>query len=195
MSNLTMNGFGMRCIDAIRNVDKPLNIKVNKDYSYEEIHYSEATCLLSLRNGLVSHMRKSPTYFYDKKLTINEFTEKCINRKSRFFIAKDKLEVVGYLEVTNSGETFITEEVDYLHICWAYLKKDAIKNNEQIIDITNTPWIVRDTAVMRKLAEIFKMDGKLFVTLNAFYYTEDKVKASEETTLGAFYFCQKDIHK
>lgn len=124
MKSLTMNGFGMRCSDAIRNVDKPLNVKVNKDYSYEEIHYSEAVCLLTLKNSLVSHMRKSPTYFYNKQLIINEFTQKCINRKSRFFIAKDKLDIIGYLEVTNSGETFITEEVDYLHLCGAYLKED-----------------------------------------------------------------------
>ncbi|SHJ09885.1 Acetyltransferase (GNAT) family protein [Clostridium cavendishii DSM 21758] len=123
IKSLTMNGFGIRCSDGIRNVDKPLKVKVNKDYSYEEIHYNEAACLLSLKNGLVRHMKNSPTYLYDKEFTINEFIERCINRNSRFFIARDKLDIIGYLEITNSGETFITEEEDYLHICGAYLKE------------------------------------------------------------------------
>jgi ribosomal protein S18 acetylase RimI-like enzyme len=121
---LTLNGFGIRCSDAIRNVSKPLNIKINTEYSYDEIHYREASSLLSLSNSLVRHMRKSPTYFPNEELSEEEFTKRCYNRQSRFFIAKDKSEIIGYLEIANDGETFITEERDYLHICGAYLKED-----------------------------------------------------------------------
>ena len=124
MKSLTMNGFGIRCGDGIRNINKPLNVEINTEYSYEEIHYSKAGCLLSLSNSLVRHMRKSPTYFLNEELSEEEFNEKCYNRQSRFFIAKDKSEIIGYLEVTNDGETFITEEPDYLHICGAYLKEN-----------------------------------------------------------------------
>lgn len=124
MKALTLNGFGIRCSDAIRNVSKPLNIKINTNYSYDEIHYRETSSLLSLSNSLVRHMRKSPTYFPNEELSEEEFTKRCYSRKSRFFIAKDKSEIIGYLEITNDGETFITEEPDYLHICGAYLKED-----------------------------------------------------------------------
>lgn len=124
MTSLTMNGFGIRCSDAIRNVDKPLNIQSNTEYSYEEIHYSEAGCLLSLKNSLSRHLRKSPTYFPNEELSEQSFVARCNKRQSRFFVAKDKSEIIGYLELKNDGETFITEEPDYLHICGAYLKEN-----------------------------------------------------------------------
>ncbi|WP_055669618.1 GNAT family N-acetyltransferase [Desnuesiella massiliensis] len=123
MQSLMMNGFGVRCGDAIRNVNKLLNIEINTEYSYDEIHYSKAGCLLTLSNSLERHMRKSPTYFPKEELSEEKFTERCYNRQSRFFIAKDKSEIIGYLEVANDGETFISEEPDYLHICGAYLKE------------------------------------------------------------------------
>ena len=121
---MTMNGFGIRCGDAIRNVNKPLKIEINTQYFYDEIHYREADCLLTLSNSLERHMRKSPTYFTKEELSEEEFAERSYNRQSRFFIAKDKSEIIGYLEVANDGETFISEEPDYLHIYGAYLKED-----------------------------------------------------------------------
>lgn len=124
MTSLSMNGFSIRCSDAIRNVNKPLDIRVNTDYYYIEIHYNEAGCLLPLQNNLDIHMRKSPIYFPKKELSEKEFTKRCYDRKSRFFIAKDKSDIIGYLEIVNNGETFISEEQDYLHLCGAYLKED-----------------------------------------------------------------------
>jgi ribosomal protein S18 acetylase RimI-like enzyme len=124
MTALTMNGFGIRCSDAIRNVDKPLNIQINTGYSYEEIHYSKAGCLLSLKNSLARHLRKSPTYFPHEEFSEESFIERGYKRQSRFFVAKDKSEIIGYFEIKNDGETFITEEPDYFHICGAYLKEN-----------------------------------------------------------------------
>lgn len=124
MASSTMNGFGIRCSDAIRNVDKPLNIQINTEYSYEEMHYSEAGCLLSLNNSLVRHLRKSPTYFPNEELTEESFKAMCCTRQSRFFVVRDKSEIIGYMEIMKTGETFITEEPDYLHICGAYLKEN-----------------------------------------------------------------------
>mgnify|MGYP000164355539 CR=1 FL=1 len=122
-SSLTMNGFGIRCADAIRNVDKPLNINPNTEYNYEEIHYNDAGCLLSLKNDLVKHLRASPTYFPNDEFSEKDFMILCNKRKSRFFIAKDKLDVIGYIEIMNDGENFITVEPDMLNICGAYLKE------------------------------------------------------------------------
>jgi ribosomal protein S18 acetylase RimI-like enzyme len=124
MTALTMNGFGIRCSDAIRNIDKPLNIQINTNYSYEEIHYSKAGSLLSLKNSLARHLRKSPTYLPNEEFSEESFIEMCYKRQSRFFVVKDKSEIIGYFEIKNDGETFITEEPDYLHICGAYLKEN-----------------------------------------------------------------------
>lgn len=124
MTSLTMNGFGIRCSDAIRNIDKPLDIQFNTEYSYEEINYSKAGCLLPLKNSLSRHMRKSPTYFPKEELSEESFITMCYKRHSRFFVVEDKSEIIGYLEIKNNGETFITGEPDYFHICGAYLKEN-----------------------------------------------------------------------
>jgi len=124
MTALSMNGFGMRCSDALRNVDNPLHIQVNREYSYEEIPYSEGSCLLPLKNNLVRHLRKSPTFIPNEELSEESFIDLCCRRQSRFFIAKDKSEIIGYLEITKDGETFISEEPDYMHLVGAYLKED-----------------------------------------------------------------------
>lgn len=122
-TSLIMNGFGIRCTDAIRNVNKPFPIQLNTNYIYEEIHYRDASCLLELKNNLVGHLRKSPTYFPNDEWSEEDFIAVCNKRQSRFFIVKDKSEIIGYMEIMNDGETFITEEPDMLNICGAYLKE------------------------------------------------------------------------
>lgn len=121
MDSLVMNGFGVRCADAIRRVDKPIHIQFNRDHAYEEIHYSNAGCLLSLKNSLVRHLRESPTYFPNNEFTAENFTAVCSRRQSRFFVAKDGVEAIGYIEIMKDGENFITEAPDMLNICGAYL--------------------------------------------------------------------------
>ena len=124
MTSFMMNGFGIRCSDAIRNVDKSLNIQINTEYSYEEIHYNDAVSLLPLKNGLARHLRKSTTYFPNYVFSKENFIAMCQRRQSRFFIAKNDSEIIGYIEIMNDGETFITEDPDMLNICGAYLKEN-----------------------------------------------------------------------
>lgn len=123
-TSLIMNGFGIRCTDAVRKVDKPLDIQLNTEYNYEEIHYCDAGCLLLLKNSLVKHLRKSPTYFPNEEYSEKDFIETCSERQSRFFIAKDESEIIGYIEIMKSGENFITDDSDMLSICGAYLKEN-----------------------------------------------------------------------
>lgn len=123
MSSLIMNGFGARCSDAVRNIDKAIGVSINKEYFYEEINYSEAGILLPLKNSLVRHLRQSPTYFPNNEFSAEKFSEMCRRRKSRFFIARNSTEVIGYIEIMEEGETFISEEPDMLNICGAYLKE------------------------------------------------------------------------
>lgn len=122
--SFVMNGFGIRCSDAIRRVDTPLDITVNPDYSYEEINYSNTEYLLKLKNSLVRHTKSSPIFMPCAELSAEDFKQLCERRKSRFFIAKDGKEAIGFIEVTDDGETFISEEEDMLNICGAYLEEN-----------------------------------------------------------------------
>ena len=124
ISSYVLNGFGIRCSDAIRKLENPLNIEFKSNYSYEEISHSDAGCLLKLKNSLISHLIKSPTFFPCPELSAEEFINQCNHNKSRFFLAKDRSELIGYIEITDDGETFISEAPDMLNICGAYLDEN-----------------------------------------------------------------------
>jgi GNAT superfamily N-acetyltransferase len=118
---LALNGFGFRNADAIRMVDAPLDVAPAPGIAYREVSWQEAGPLRPLLNGLVRHLRRSPTF-----LSVNEFTEPTFaarleNRKSRFFVAFAGGEPVGYLEVTDDGENVLTTAPDMVNICGAYL--------------------------------------------------------------------------
>jgi GNAT superfamily N-acetyltransferase len=121
---LVLNGFGIRCSDAIKDLSKISQLEVNSDFRYEEISYKKAGVLLGLKNGLVRHLRKSPIYFPNPEFTPEKFAELCEKRKSRFFVAYADENPVGYIEVGNDGETFISEDSDVLNICGTYVTSD-----------------------------------------------------------------------
>lgn len=122
---LILNGFGIRCSDAIRDLSKIDELKINSGCKYEEISYKKAGILLNLKNGLVKHLNSSPVYFPNPEFTAEKFAELCKKRKSRFFVAYDAGDKpVGYIEVSNDGETFISEDSDVLNICGTYVDFD-----------------------------------------------------------------------
>lgn len=122
---LILNGFGIRCSDAIRDLSKIDELKINSGCRYEEISYKKAGILLNLKNGLVKHLNSSPVYFPNPEFTAEKFAELCKKRKSRFFVAYNAGDKpVGYIEVSYDGETFISEDSDVLNICGTYVDFD-----------------------------------------------------------------------
>ena len=122
--SLVLNGFGIRCSDAIKDLSEINQLEVNSGCRYEEISYKKAGVLLELKNGLVKHLRKSPVYFPNQEFTAEKFAELCEKRKSRFFVAYADDIPVGYIEVGSEGETFISEDSDVLNICGTYVDSD-----------------------------------------------------------------------
>lgn len=122
--SLVLNGFGIRCSDAIRVLSEIKQLEVSSGCRYEEISYKKAGVLLELKNGLVNHLKKSPIYFPNPEFTAEKFAELCEKRKSRFFVAYAGVKPVGYIEVGNDGETFISEDLDVLNICGTYVDSD-----------------------------------------------------------------------
>ena len=120
--SLIFNGFGIRCSDAIRNLSKVDELKIDSGCRYDEISYEKANVLLDLKNGLVNHMSNSPVYFPNQQFTAEDFSKLCEKRKSRFFVAYDGDRPVGYIEVGKDGETFISEDLEVLNICGTYVE-------------------------------------------------------------------------
>lgn len=121
LQTFSLNGFGYRCADGILDLRTSLDIQENKDVTYEEIQACDTAKVLPLKNALAKHMGSTPTYFPILEETELEFEEKCSESTSRFFTATYASQLVGYVEVTGEGETFLTEAEDYRHLCGAYL--------------------------------------------------------------------------
>ncbi|MFR1369730.1 MAG: GNAT family N-acetyltransferase [Eisenbergiella massiliensis] len=49
-----------------------------------------------------------------------EFCEECVRNKDRCFAAFQKGEPCAYLKLSDTGETFITQASDYIHITGAF---------------------------------------------------------------------------
>lgn len=119
--SLVLNGFGIRCSDAIRNLSNVEELKTDSGCRYEEISYQKANILLDLKNELAKHMNNSPIYFLSVQFTDEQFAELCEKRKSRFFVAYAEDRPVGYIEVDEEAETFISEDPEILNICGMYV--------------------------------------------------------------------------
>jgi GNAT superfamily N-acetyltransferase len=120
-SGLALDGFGMRCTDAIRAIDPPLEIEPIPGVTCREVHWQDAGFLLPLLNGLVRHLRSSPAFVAASEFTPEQFADRRERRKTRFFVAEVAGEPVGYLEVTDDGENVLTTAPDMRNICGAYL--------------------------------------------------------------------------
>ncbi len=115
------NGFGLRCIDAIREVIS-IEYGVLSTVKFREIPYAELSEVVPLKNQLIKHLRNTPMFiplfFQVDSDTLKEDAE---NRKSRFFGAEINNELVGFIEIMSSGENFACEFPSMMNICGAYL--------------------------------------------------------------------------
>ncbi|MCK5129334.1 MAG: GNAT family N-acetyltransferase, partial [Clostridiales bacterium] len=71
---------------------------------------------------LVAHLNSSPMFMPRKPRNTSKSIEKEIHDKeSRYFVAKDSEKIIGYIKISDSGETFACEAKDMANICGAYL--------------------------------------------------------------------------
>lgn len=124
LRSFSMNGFGYRCCDGVRNLEEDLKIIINEEIEYEEVAWERAQKVLPLHNQLHRHLTASPVFLKCKELSEKEWQEELEETKNRFFVAKDDGKIIGFLRIGSKGETFITGEEDYRHICGAYLKEE-----------------------------------------------------------------------
>jgi len=124
VESMSLNGFGIRCSDAIRDLSNADELKMDGGCRYEEINYKKANILLDLKNELVKHLNNSPIYCPTEQFTDEQFTELCRKTKSQFFVAYAKDRPIGYIEVDKDAETFISEDSEVLNICGMYVDSE-----------------------------------------------------------------------
>lgn len=116
---LVMNGFGIRCSDAIMKLsERSITKNVPLGITYDELGQEEKTKIRSLQKGLILHLLGAPIFFpTDIKRAEGWFANKSI----RVFVAKEKEKIIGYMALDTEAETFVTEAPDIYNICGAYV--------------------------------------------------------------------------
>lgn len=114
------NGFGLRCIDAIRKVEV-IKEKTN-NYEIRRILPEEAEQIHGLELNLVKHLNSSPVFMPVYKELISEKLAKWLSEENNYiFAAFNGAKISGYIKLTEEGENFITSSPDMLNICGAYV--------------------------------------------------------------------------
>lgn len=119
-TSFVLNGFGIRCSDAVMELSKRHVIyHKDLDISFEELKGNDRNKVNDLKLALKKHLCSSPVFF---SLNLQEFDDS-INQEytSRIFVAKKENEIIGFMAIDEKAENFITEHKDMSNICGAYV--------------------------------------------------------------------------
>ena len=115
------NGFGLRCVDAIKKLEKMDNIAL-EGYSYSECTASDYSAIADFENILTHYLRTAPMFMPRQADSDKQTIERAVLESgARFFIAKYKDAPIGFLRIDDTGENFICERQDMKNVCGAYL--------------------------------------------------------------------------
>lgn len=113
-------GFGMRCMDLIRDLKNLDQTEKSKEYTYFELSPQQHRKLRSLRRALSDHLAQSPCFMRESE----EDLQFWLNRKEaappRVFAAEKDGRIIAYVEVTEKGENFAVSGPEVRNICGAY---------------------------------------------------------------------------
>ncbi len=119
---LVMSGFGIRCSDAILRLSaKAWQCDLDPTFSFCELDHSEIACMRPLREKLCLHLCDAPIFFPP---LIPEMDQWFANESIRVFAAIKNDCAVGFIAITDDGETYLTENSEMMNICGAYVEPD-----------------------------------------------------------------------
>jgi GNAT superfamily N-acetyltransferase len=118
-------GFGLRCIDTIREMKEICDINYDCKYNISELGHNEFHLIFPIGLLLDKHLAESPIfirYFQDKIEDGHEykFAQLQIKEQYRYFAAKNGEDIIAYIRVHDEGENFIGDVKNMKHIHGAY---------------------------------------------------------------------------
>lgn len=120
MRALTLTGFGIRNADGIRHLSEPIHVSPVSGYTFGELQQETFSDIVPLENGLIRHLRSSPTFLPVDEMTVDAFLEHRVEG-ARFFGAWAGDALVGYIKVSGEGESLYTRIPGMLNITGAFL--------------------------------------------------------------------------
>lgn len=120
--SFVMNGFGIRCCDAVREISKIDLTDVLCNAEFEELSVDEFSSVKHLQKGLHDHLAGAPTFFPSGPF--DDWFERWIKREDmRVFVAKSNGDIIGFISIADSAENFIAQSDGVKNICGAYFDK------------------------------------------------------------------------
>lgn len=111
---LTLCGFGIRCADSVRLTDIPLSLNESPEIRIARVAKEDMEALYPLHGLLSDHLHAPPVYFP----TIRERAMKSfLSQDRRTFAAYTGDKPIGYIQLTDEGENFITDIDGMQSIC------------------------------------------------------------------------------
>ena len=117
LRSFVLNGFGIRCSDAVREISDFALSHNSGDIHFAELPPEEFERIRKLKNGLVKHLERAPTFFP----TDMEHYEQWFKKEDmRVFAAEADGKIIGFISLEDDAENFITEHDKMKNICGAY---------------------------------------------------------------------------
>lgn len=177
-------GFGLRCVDAIRPMEG-LELQCRDETHFEELTKADVMQIREMRQMLSEHLGNSPCFMYSTQEKFTRWLARAEARNTRLFIAREGEKPIAFVEVSGSGENFVTEVSDMCNICGTFcLPEYRGKNIYQNL---------LNFIILKLKAEGYKMLGVDFEsfnpTANGFWlkyftaYTNSMVRRIDECAL------------
>ncbi|MCL2478560.1 MAG: GNAT family N-acetyltransferase [Treponema sp.] len=114
-------GFGLRCIDAIRQMAE-IDIADDPDLHIAELEYDDFRLVLPLDKLLRNHMKESPAFMRYEPGDEEESrqTKRVIRKDVRYFTADITGKIIAFIKIADGGENFISNSKYMKNICGAY---------------------------------------------------------------------------
>lgn len=114
------NGFGCRCVDAIRPLT-PVSAGALPEYTVKRVTADEADIIFLLEQEHSKYYSRSPLFMSVLSLPGKKNIVEWLRRdKNYLWAAFDGNIPVAYMKVTPKGETFVGDDPEMLNICGAY---------------------------------------------------------------------------
>jgi len=119
LNSFFINGFGLRCIDAIRSMGEIECVPLS-DFTFVELPKEKQIDILLLNNMLISHLGRSPIFMAHPQRDRQSLQNELDRQNSRYFAAYKGKEMAAYVKIMDSGESFSSEESSVKNICGAF---------------------------------------------------------------------------
>ncbi|MDD3242744.1 MAG: GNAT family N-acetyltransferase [Eubacteriales bacterium] len=119
---LVLSGFGIRCSDALRALDKPLEGPCGGGLTIAELPRERWSTVDGLSRELVRHLAAAPTFLRTLPGDEDEWKQQ---EELRVFAALQADRTVGYMALRSEGETFVSRMGCVGNLCGAYTEPAA----------------------------------------------------------------------